>query len=88
MADKLVGKITHYYDKIGVGVIAVQAPVKVGDTIRIKAPAKSKRETDFSQEISSMQVENQPIQKAKKGDDIGLKLDQAVKAGDEVFLVK
>lgn len=88
MADKLIGKITHYYDKIGVAVIDVKAPIKVGDTIRIKAPATSPRDTDFTQEIVSMQIEHDQIEKAKKGDQIGLKIEQAVKGGDEVYQVK
>lgn len=87
MADKLVGKVTHYYDKIGVAVISVQSALNVGDQIKIKAPARSPRETDFTQTISSMQVEHQSVTKAKKGDDIGLKVDQAVKDGDQVFLL-
>ncbi len=87
MADKLVGKVTHYYEKIGVAVIAVQSAFSVGDQIRIKAPAGSPRETDFTQGVSSMQVEHQSVTKAKKGDDIGLKVDQAVKDNDQVFLL-
>jgi len=85
MADKLVGKITHYYDKIGVAVIKIQSPLKVGETIRIKAPGNSSRETDFTQEITSMQVEHQQVQTAKKGDDIGMKVDEPVKKGDQVY---
>lgn len=88
MADKLVGKITHYYDKIGVAVINVLAAIKVGDTIRIKAPENSPRETDFTQTVSSIQIEHQNVQAAKKGDDIGMKVDQAVKDGDEVYKVE
>lgn len=88
MADKLVGKITHYYDKIGVAVVEVKAAVKVGDTIRIKAPAASPRDTDFTQELVSMQIEHEQIEKAKKGDLIGLKLESGVKDGDEVYKVE
>lgn len=87
MADKLVGKVTHYYEKIGVAVISVQSALSVGDQIKIKAPAGSPRETDFTQAVSSMQVEHQSVTKAKKGDDIGLKVDQAVKDNDQVFLL-
>lgn len=85
MADKLLGKVTHYYDKIGVAVVEVKAPIKVGETIRIKAPEASPRETDFTQEVVSMQIEHEQIKKAKKGDMIGLKVGQEVKEGDEVY---
>jgi len=88
VADKLVGKITHYYDKIGVAVVEVKEKIKVGDTIKIKAPDNSPRETDFTQEVASMQIEHQQIKEAKKGDMIGLKVDQEVKPGDEVYKVE
>jgi putative protease len=83
MADVKVGKITHYYDKIGVAVIEVAKPLKVGDTIKISGHDK-----EFTQEISSMQIEHEQIQEAKKGQVIGLKVDQPVKENDEVFLVE
>lgn len=83
---QLVGKITHYYDKIGVAVVEVASPIKVGDTIRIKAPKGSPREADFTQTVSSMQIEHKQVQAAKKGDAIGMKVDQPVKDGDQVFL--
>lgn len=83
MADTKIGDIFHYYDKIGVAVIQVSAPVKVGDKLKIVT-----RDGEFEQEVTSMQVEHENIQEAKKGDDIGMKVDQPVKKGDEVFRVE
>jgi putative protease len=82
MADTKVGTITHFYDKIGVAVINVLAPLKVGDRIKISGHDK-----EFEQEIASMQVEHQNIDQAKKGDNVGMKVDQPVKDGDEVYKV-
>jgi len=82
MADTKIGTVTHYYDKIGVAVINVLAPIKVGDKIKISGHDK-----EFEQEIASMQVEHQNIQAAKKGNDVGMKMDQPVKDGDEVYKV-
>jgi len=82
VADTKVGKITHYYDRIGVAVVEVLAPIKVGDRIKI-----SGHDQEFEQEVTSMQVEHENIQKAKKGDSVGLKVDQPVKKGDEVYKV-
>ena len=82
MADTKIGTVTHYYDKIGVAVINVLAPIKVGDKIKISGHDK-----EFEQEIASMQVEHQNIQAAKKGNDVGIKMDQPVKDGDEVYKV-
>jgi len=83
MADTKVGTIIHYYDKIGVAVVNVLAPIKVGDRIKIFGHDK-----EFEQEVSSMQVEHQNIEQAKKGDDVGMKVDQPVKEGDEVYKIE
>lgn len=81
--DVKVGKVTHYYDKIGVAVIDLSKPVKVGDTIKISGHDK-----EFTQVIASMQIEHEQIQEAQKGQIIGMKVDQPVKENDEVFLVE
>ena len=82
MADTKVGTITHFYDKIGVAVINVLSPIKVGDRIKISGHDK-----EFEQEIASLQVEHQNIDQAKKGDNVGMIVDQPVKDGDEVYKV-
>lgn len=73
-----VGSVTHYYDKIGVAVVDVSAPLHVGDTVKVSGS------TEFSQTISSIQVEHEKVESAKKGDTVGLKVDQPVKPGDEL----
>lgn len=82
MADFKVGKITHYYDKIGVAVVELTGSLAVGDTIRISGHG-----TEFTQKVESMQIEHEGIQEAKKGQNIGLKIEQEVKDGDEVYKV-
>jgi len=82
MADTKVGNVTHYYDKIGVAIVHILAPIKVGDRIKVVTGDK-----EFKQEIASMQIEHEQINKAKKGQEIGLKLEQPVKKG-EIFKVK
>ena len=83
MAELQVGKVTHYYNKIGVAIIELSAPIKVGDTIKISGHDK-----EFNQTISSMQIEHRQIEEAKKGDVIGLKVDQPVKEKDLVYKVE
>jgi len=83
MADTLVGKITHYFDKIGVAVVEVLAPIKVGDQIKISGHGN-----EFTQEVTSMQIEHQQVQEVQKGQTVGMKVDQPVKEGDEVYKVE
>lgn len=78
---KLIGKVTHYFDKIGVAVIALAGALKVGDTIRIVGGA----DTDFEQQVDSMQIEHENIEKAKKGDEVGLKVKERVREGYRVY---
>ena len=79
---KLIGKITHYFGNIGVAVIELTDSLKIGDTIRIVGG-----ETDFEQVVDSMEVDHQKVEKAKKGDGIGLKISQKVREGYKVYKV-
>ncbi len=78
---KLVGRVTHYFSNISVAVVALSVPVKNGDTIRIVGG----KETDFEQKVSSMQIDRKEIKSAKKGDSIGIKIDQKVHEGYRVY---
>ncbi len=81
--EKQVGKITHYYTKIGVAVVEVTDTIKKGDKIHIKGA-----HTDFEQTVDSMQIEHQSIEEAKPGQSIGLKVNEHVREGDIVFKVE
>ncbi len=78
---KLLGEITHYFDNIGVAVIKFSEGAKVGDKIRIVGGEN----TDFEQEIKSMQVEHENVEKAKKGDEVGMKVKEKVREGYKVY---
>jgi len=80
--EKLIGKISHYFGNINVGIIELTDALKKGDKIHFKGHG-----TDFEQEIDSMQVEHQDIDVAKKGDAVGIKVAQKVKEGDEIYKV-
>jgi translation initiation factor IF-2 len=43
--------------------------------------------TDFIQKIDSMQYDHQPISAAKKGQEVGIKVNEKVREGDEVLEV-
>ncbi len=78
---KLVGKITHYFSKIGVAVIELSGELKAGDAISIEGPT-----TNFKQTADSMQIDHKPVPVATKGQDIGMKVSEKVREGDEVFI--
>jgi putative protease len=82
MQEKEIGKITHYFGHISVGIIELTDALKPGDTVHIKGHSE-----DFSQPIAAMQVEHKDVPEAKSGDVIGIKVVQKVHPGDKVFKV-
>jgi len=79
---KLIGKVTHYFGKIGVAVIELSDTLKVGDQIKIVGGT-----TDFTQTVDSMEVEHQKVTEAKPGDSFGLKVNEAVREDYKVYKV-
>ena len=76
-----VGKVTHYYDKIGVAIIDLDAGLAVGDKIKFVRGG----EDLFEQNVDSIQIEHNKVESAKKGDVVGIKSTEAVKDGAEVY---
>jgi translation elongation factor EF-1alpha len=77
-----IGTITHFYTKIGVAVVELSEPLQVGDTIHI-----SGHTTDLTQKVESMQVEHQNVERAEKGQSIGLKVKEEVREKASVYKV-
>ncbi|MBI2546916.1 MAG: translation elongation factor-like protein [Candidatus Aenigmarchaeota archaeon] len=79
---KLIGKVTHYYNKIGVAIIELSDDIQHGDVISIEGPSTNIQET-----ADSMQVEHKTIKAAHRGDAIGMKVKDIVRPGDNVYRV-
>jgi translation elongation factor EF-1alpha len=80
MAEKEIGEVFSYYSKIGVAAIKINGSLKKGDKIHIKGST-----TDFEQTLDSMQIEHKSVDKAKKGDDLGIKVIDRVRPGDKIY---
>jgi len=78
-----VGKVTHYFDHIGVAVLNLTEELKVGDNIHIHGHL-----TDFNQRVGSMEIEHQKLESAGPGKEIALKVLEPVKEGDIIYKVK
>lgn len=81
--EKPIGVVTHYYGGIEVAIIKFKKAVKVGTEIRFCGSS-----TDFSQKIKSMQYDHKDVGSAKKGQEVGIKVDEKVREGDEIYEVK
>lgn len=78
-----VGEVVHVFDKIMVAVLRLTKGIRQGDRLHFLG-----RQTDFEEEITSMQVEHQAVDKAAAGSEVAVKLTQPVRRGDAVYLLK
>ena len=82
--EQQIGKISHYYTKLGVAVLEIgKGSLKTGDQIHIKGSS-----TDLTLQVDSMQIEHEQVEEAKAGQSIGLKVPEHVRQHDVVFKVK
>jgi translation initiation factor IF-2 len=78
-----VGMVFTYFSKMGVaGVRLTNGELKVGDSISIEGHT-----TNFTQAVSSMQMDHGPVQVAKKGDEVGIKVEEKVRDHDVVYKI-
>lgn len=81
--EEEIGKITHYFSKINVGVLELsKGTLQIGDTIHIKGHT-----TDFYQKVESMQAEHNSVDSAKPGEPVGVKVESPVRENDIIFKV-
>ena len=82
MQEKELGVVSHYFGKVGVGIIELSDSLKVGETIHVRGA-----HDDFTQKVDSMQIEHAIVNEAKKGDSVGVKVPQRVHPNDKVYKV-
>ncbi len=83
MPEQKIGRVTHWFGHISVAAIELtEGELAVGDTIHIKGHT-----TDVTHKVDSMQIEKQPVQRAARGQSVGIKLATHARPHDEVFKV-
>jgi len=83
MEEKKVGQVIKFFSKIGVAAIRLsEGSLKVGDQIHVVGHT-----TDVTQTVDSIQIENQNVQEAGSGADIGIKVKEKVREHDAVYKV-
>ncbi len=82
ITEQEVGKITHYYSHLGIGIVELgqQGKLKIGDTVHIKGHT-----TDFEQLVNTMEIEHENIQETRPGQIIGLQVREIVRINDRVY---
>jgi hypothetical protein len=82
-AIKPIGTVTHFYNEISVAIVRFKEPVPLGTILHFKGAT-----TDFKHPVTSMQFNHEPITKAPKGKQIGIKVKKRVRPGDAVHKIK
>ncbi|MFC1884230.1 hypothetical protein ACFL2O_05625 [Thermodesulfobacteriota bacterium] len=83
MPEEQVGVVIKFFAKPSVAAIEVTGgTIKVGEVLQFKGHT-----TDFTEQVVSMEVENQAIEEAKVGDLVGLKVKERVRENDKVYKV-
>lgn len=83
MERKLVGRVTHYYSRIGVAVIEMVSDLRVGDQISIEGAT-----TEIRQKVDSIEIEHEKVESARAGQMVGLKVTDKVREGDRVYRIE
>lgn len=79
MAEERAGEVTHYFQDVGVAVIAVQEPFSVGDELHV-----SGANDDFTFTVESMEIDREPVESVEPGEDVGVKVPQRAHEGSTV----
>ncbi len=82
MKEQRIGVISHYYTHLAVAAVVMEGELAVGDTIHIKGHT-----TDLTQKVESIQLEHKNIDRARKGEDVGIKVNDHVREHDVVYKV-
>jgi len=82
MSEEAIGKVTHYFDRIGVAVLQLTGTLRVGDGLHFHGHS-----TDFTQKVDSLQIEHKSVPEGNPGQDVALKVVQKVHPNDLVLKV-
>jgi putative protease len=83
MSEEQIGVVVKFFSKPSVAAIEVTGEsLKVGDVLKYEGHT-----TDFTEGVTSMQIDNQAVEEAKKGDLIGIKVKERVRENDKVYKV-
>jgi len=80
--EKKIGQITHFYNRISVAALSLTSKLEVSDRIHILGHT-----TDFTQNVSSMEIEHKKVVSVSPGDDVALKVIEPVRNGDEIYKI-
>lgn len=78
-----VGKVTHYYPKIGVAIFKLSSELKVGDRVVVIG----KTTGVLNSKVERIEIEKKSVKSGKKGECVAIQIPR-VRKNDEVYVVK
>ncbi|MBW1857212.1 MAG: translation elongation factor-like protein [Deltaproteobacteria bacterium] len=83
MAEEEIGVVVKFFSKPSVAAIDItKGSIKKGDTLMYKGHT-----TDFTEEVTSIEIDNQSVDEANIGDMIGIQVKERVRENDIVYKV-
>ncbi len=78
---KKIGKVVHSFNDIGVAILKLSGSLAVGEKIRVVGG----EDTDFTEQVKSMEFNHKKIKRAKKGQEVGVKVSKRAREGYIVY---
>ncbi len=83
MAEQLIGAVTHYFNDPEVAIVKVtDGDLNVGDEVHFVGHT-----TDFTERITSMEIDHAKVERAVAGEEIAIKVVERAREHDKVFKV-
>jgi len=83
MVEEKIGIVEHFFTKVSVAAIKItDGELNIGDTIHFVGA-----HTDFKQKIETMEIDRNPVETVKSGDDVGIKVEDRVREHDVVYKI-
>ena len=79
-AKKPIGEVVHFFNNINVAVVKFNRKVEAGIEVHFSGAT-----TDFKQKLDSMQFDHKEVKEAAKGKEVGVKVKDRVRSGDDVY---
>ena len=80
--EQPIGYVSHYFGKITVAALELYGTLRLGDWVQFYGNT-----TNFTQQITSMQIDRADVEEAYEGQSIGVLVDYKVRVGDYVYLI-
>lgn len=79
MGERAIGRVTHYFGRLGVAAASLTETLRVGDRIHVVGHT-----TDETMNVDRMQIDHHDVQVAGPGDDVAVHVRVKVREHDEV----